>query len=327
MAEIMNTSQLQTIILTSLHIVLLLLLAPFINTFIKKVKAIFQGRTGPPLLQGYYDLIKYFYKETVVSNQTSWIFLATPLVVFSTTLVASILVPTFTTSYLLNILGGVILLIYLFGLGRFFMSSSAMEPNSSFCSMASSREMMLSILIEPVMLLSLFIFVLTTGSNNITDIINNLSNQGIGLFTPIYLLTILALFTASLAEMCRIPFDNPETHYELTMIHEGMLLEYSGKYLGLMLLSNWLKQLLIISLIANLIFPWCMCANFALFSILLTILIYITKILFLSIIIAFIETAISKVRLFKVREILMASFVMSIIALVIAIQKGKALGL
>ncbi len=323
----MNTSQLQTIILTSLHIVLVILLAPFISTFIKKVKAILQGRSGPPILQGYYDLIKYLHKETVISNQTSWIFLVTPLIVFSTTLVASILVPTFTTSYLPNLFGGVILLIYLFGLGRFFMAASAMEPNSSFCSMASSREMMLSVLIEPVMMLSLFIFVLTTGSNNILDIVSQLSTKGIGLFTPIYLLTILALFTASLAEMCRIPFDNPETHYELTMIHEGMLLEYSGKHLGLMILSSSLKQLLIISLIANLIFPWYMSSEFSLSSILFAILIYITKVLLLSIVIAFIETAISKVRLFKVREILMASFVMSIIALVIAVQKESRFGL
>lgn len=323
----MNTPQLQTTILTLLHIVLLLLLAPFINTFIKKIKAKLQGRTGPPILQGYYDLIKYLYKETVVSNQTSWIFLAAPLIVFTTTLVASILVPSFTTSYLPNLFGGVILLIYLFGLGRFFMATSAMEPNSGFCSMGSSREMMLSILIEPVMLLSLFIFVLTTGSNNISDIIRQLSTKGIGLFTPIYLLTILALFTASLAEMCRIPFDNPETHYELTMIHEGMLLEYSGKHLGLMFLSSSLKQLIIISLLANLIFPWHLSSEFSFSSILFSILIYITKVLLLSIIIAFIETAISKVRLFKVREILMASFVMSVIALVIAVQKESRFGL
>ena len=323
----MNTSQLQTIILTLLHIVLFLLLAPFINTFIKKIKAQLQGRVGPPILQGYFDLKKYFYKETVVSNQTSWIFLATPFIFFTTTLVASILVPTFTTLYLPNLFGGVILLIYLFGLGRFFMATSSMEPHSGFCSMASSREMMLSVLIEPVMLLSLFVFVLTSGSSNITDIINHLSNKGISLFTPIYFLTILALFTASLAEMCRIPFDNPETHYELTMIHEGMLLEYSGKSLGLMLFASSLKQLLIISLIANLLFPWHMCNNFAISSILLAISIYIVKVLFLSIIIAFIETAISKVRLFKVREILMASFVISIIALVIAVQKESGFGL
>ncbi len=323
----MNISQLQIISLTALHLVLLVLLAPIINTFIKKVKANLQGRIGPPILQGYFDLVKYFHKETVVSNQTSWVFLTTPFIVFSTTLVASMFIPTFMTSYLPKLFGGAILLIYLFGLGRFFIASSAMEPHSGFCSMASSREMMLSILIEPVMLLSLFVFILTTGSNNISEIINQLSIKGIGLFTPIYLLTILALFTASLAEMCRIPFDNPETHYELTMIHEGLILEYSGKNLGVMILSSSLKQLIIISLLANLIFPWCMCNNFTFSSILLSILIYLAKILLISTIIAFIETAISKVRLFKVREILMASFVMSIIALVIAVQKESRFGL
>ena len=323
----MNMSQIQTIVLTLLHLILLVSLAPFINTFIKKVKANLQGRNGPPILQGYFDLIKYFHKETVVSNQTSWLFLVTPIICFATTLTASILVPTFTTLYLFNLLGGAILLIYLLGLGRFFMAASAMEPNGSFCTMASSREMMLSVLIEPVMLLSLFIFVLTCGSNNIPEIVNNLSSKGLGLFTPIYLLTILSLFAASLAEMCRIPFDNPETHYELTMIHEGMLLEYSGKHLGLMFLSSSLKQLLVISLLANFIFPWFMCTNFNVSSILFAIVIYLGKILLVSVVIAFVETAVSKVRLFRVREILMASFVMSIIALVIAIQKESRFGL
>lgn len=175
---------------------------------------------------------------------------------------------------------------------------------------------MLSVLIEPVMMLSLFIFVLTSGSNNIPDIIDYLSNKGISLFTPTYMLTILALFTASIAEMGRVPFDNPETHYELTMIHEGLLLEYSGKELGLMFWSSWTKQLLILSLLANLIIPW------QLSSLVFGFLFFLLKLFVLCILIALIETVFAKVRLFRVKDVLITSFVTAVIALVLLVKQN-----
>lgn len=323
----MNHNALKDLTLLLIHLGFLLLLSPFINIYIKKIKAMLQGRIGPPILQGYYDLAKYFHKETVVSNQTSWLFSITPFIVFSTTITAGLLIPTFSSKEFIVPLGGVILFIYLFGLGRFFMTSSALEPGSSFCGMASSREVMFATLIEPVILLPLFIFVCIYGTNNIFEIINQLSDKGIALYTPTYVLSLIAIFIASLAEMCRVPFDNPETHYELTMIHEGMLLEYSGKKLGIMFLSSWLKQLIIISLIANLLFPWYTTPDFTFAAISLSGIIYLLKILVVSTLIAFIETTVAKVRLFRVRDILMASFIMSIIALVISVYKGKGLGI
>lgn len=323
----MNCTPLQSIFLTLFQLVLLLLFCPIINIFIKKIKANFQGRKGPPILQGYYDLIKYFHKETVVSNNTSWIFLFTPAILLATTMLAALLTPAFSSHCSINLMGGIILFVYLLGLGRFFMACAATEPHSGFCSMGSSREMMLSVLIEPVLMLSLFIFVFMTGSNNLYDIISNISNHGLKIYTPYYLLAVLALLTASIAEMGRIPFDNPETHYELTMIHEGMLLEYSGKYLGIMFLSGYLKQLILISLVGNLLFPWHMTFSFTLTGILSSIGIYLLKIVLVSFLIAIIETVIAKIRLFRVRDILIASFVMSVIALVLCIQKGSNLGL
>ncbi|MBI2996496.1 MAG: NADH-quinone oxidoreductase subunit H [Candidatus Melainabacteria bacterium] len=323
----MNNTTLQYATLFLVHIGLLLILSPFINVYIKKIKAIIQGRVGPPLLQGYYDLAKYFHKETVVSKQTSWLFLATPLIVFSTTITAGLLIPTISSKEFMISLGGIILFIYLFGLGRFFMTSAALEPGSSFCSMASSRELMFATLIEPVILLPLFIFVCIYGTNSIFEIVNQLSNKGIALYTPPYILSLIAIFIASMAEMCRVPFDNPETHYELTMIHEGMLLEYSGKQLGIMFLSSWLKQLIIISLIANLLFPWYTTPGFTFVSLFIAAVIYLLKVLAVSTIIAFVETTVAKVRLFRVRDILIAAFIMSIIALVINIYKGEGLGI
>ena len=221
----------------------------------------------------------------------------------------------------LFILGGIVLFVYLLGLARFFMTQAAMEPGSGFCGMASSREMMLAMLIEPVFLLSLFVLALMAKSTNLPSIVNWLSMQGIHLFTPSYVLAVLALFIAGIAEIGRIPFDNPETHYELTMIHEGMLLEYSGKLLGMMVWASWIKQLLILSLLANFIFPWGYSASISMLTLFSGLFFYFTKILIICLVVVLIETVIAKVRLFRVKDILIASFVISIIALVISISK------
>ena len=321
MVKVMNLFELKSVLLTSIQLLLVLALSPFINTVMKKLKALLQGRIGPPLMQGYYDLSKYFYKETVVSNQTSPVFLFTPFIVFSATLTASLLVPTYMTITPLFILGGIVLFVYLLGLARFFMTQAAMEPGSGFCGMASSREMMLAMLIEPVFLLSLFVLALMAKSTNLPSIVNWLSMQGIHLFTPSYVLAVLALFIAGIAEIGRIPFDNPETHYELTMIHEGMLLEYSGKLLGMMVWASWIKQLLILSLLANFIFPWGYSASISMLTLFSGLFFYFTKILIICLVVVLIETVIAKVRLFRVKDILIASFVISIIALVISISK------
>ena len=222
----------------------------------------------------------------------------------------------------LNIFGGIIIFVYLLGLGRFFMALAAMEPGSGFCGMASSREMMLSVLIEPVMLLSLIVLSLLSNSTQIPTIINSIAMHNLTLPSTGYVLAIISLFIISIAEIGRIPFDNQETHYELTMIHEGMLLEYSGKLLGLMIWSGWLKQLIIISLISNLIFPWGITNTFTLSSILIGFIFYILKVFIFSIFIALIETIIAKVRLFRVKDILVASFVISVLALILIIQES-----
>lgn len=311
---------LKNIIVISLHIGGLLFLSPFVYALIKKIKASLQGRGGVPLSQGYYDLIKYFHKETVISNQTSWIFLVTPIIVFSSILSAGLFVPTFSNIDSLNVLGGIIVFIYLLGLSRFFISLAAMEPGSSFCGMASSRETMLSVLIEPVMFLSLIVLSLLANSTEISTIIDSIAKHNLTLPSTGYVLAIVALFIISIAEIGRIPFDNQETHYELTMIHEGLLLEYSGKLLGLMVWSGWVKQLIIISLISNLIIPWGVTDEFSVKSLLVAMVFYFLKILLFSIFIALIETVIAKVRLFRVKDILITSFVISVIALILIIQ-------
>lgn len=311
---------LNVILITLVQLALILGLSPLINMLLKKWKAKFQGRQGPPLLQGYYDLLKYFRKETVVSEQASWLFLLTPLIVFGAGCAASLLIPTITSNPMLSSMGGVIVFVYLLGLGRFMTVSAAMEPGSGFCGMASSREMMLATLIEPVMLLALFVVILLAGSTNLYSAQRNLSQLGFHLYSPAYILAMVALFIASIAEMGRLPFDNPETHYELTMIHEGMLLDYSGQPLGLMFWSAWNKQLIILSLLANLLFPWGLALQHSPVALVLALLIYGVKLLVVCAAVVVVETVVAKMRLFRVKDILGASFIISIIALIFAAQ-------
>lgn len=304
------------------QMLLVMLLAPFLNTLMKKTKAILQGRQGPPLWQGYFDLLKYFHKETVVSHHATWIFLNAPLILFAISLTASLLVPTFFASSTVLLSGGIILFIYLMGLGRFFLASAAMEPGGGFCGMAGSREMMLASLIEPVSLLALFVLALMAGSTDLLDIMTHLSGQTSALYSPAYVLCLLALLIAGIAEVGRIPFDNPETHYELTMIHEGMLLDYSGKPLGMMLWAAWIKQTVILSLLANLFFPWGFSTIQTVGEFGVALVLYLVKILAVSLLIALVETIVSKVRLFRVTEIFGVSFILSLLGLILLVQQN-----
>lgn len=318
----------QNVALGVLQLLVTLLLAPFINTLLKKMNACFQGRKGPPLLQGYYDLLKYFHKETVLSDQTTWLFSISPYLIFTVMCVVALIIPTFMAMPHIQVIGGIVVVVYMFGLARFFMVSSALETGGGFCGMASGREMMLSCLVEPAMLLSLFVIAIIAGSTNMEVMFSHLST-GEQLFshTPSYMLALLALLLTSLAEMARVPFDNPETHYELTMIHEGMLLEYSGQPLGMMLWGGWIKQLLILSILANFVFPFGI-ISFTTFEALgIGLFIYLLKLLVVCVLVALIETIIAKMRLFKVKDYLGAAFALALLALTLSIHKTLTGGL
>lgn len=322
-----NSHLFEILATAGIQLLVVLLLAPLVNTFLKKLKAMLQGRKGPPLFQGYYDLLKYFRKESVRSTQTSWVFTVTPLVMLSSISVASLIVPAFMVIPHAHWLGGIVTLIYLFGLGRFFMLSAALEPGSGFCGMATSREMMLSSLIEPAMLLGLFVIALIIGSTNLEMIFSNLANHPENIaFTPSYILAILAFLLTGIAEMARVPFDNPETHYELTMIHEGMLLEYSGKQLGMMFWAAWMKQLLILCLIANFILPFGFAGSLELAALLPAFLFFSVKLMMVCVLLAVIETTVAKMRLFRVVDFLGAGFVMALLALVLSIHQDLSGG-
>ena len=308
---------LQAIGLVIVQIVMLLALSPLIIGLIRKVKARLQCRRGAGVLQPYADLAKLFKKQPVVSSTTSWIFTATPYIVFASTLAAGLLVPIFVSRNPFNFAGNVIALVYLLALGTFFLILAGLDAGSTFGGMGSSREAIVATLAEPAMMLSIFAIALTAGSTNLSTIVHKTAlMEDIVTAPPPHLMALVAFFVVALAETGRVPVDNPATHLELTMIHEAMLLEYSGRYLALLEWAAGIKLLVFLSVIANVFAPWGIATSIAPVSLALGVVVYLGKVSFLAVVIGVIESMFAKLRLFRVPELLGAAFILSLLALV-----------
>ena len=232
---------------------LLLALAPLVTGVIRTLKARLQTRRGPGILQPYRDLGKLFGKGMVVPETASWIFAATPWVVFFSTVLAGLMIPMVAADAPLGLFGGVLAVIYLLGLGRFFLALSGMDTGSSFGGLGSSREMTISALAEPAMMLAIFTVAIGAGSTGLTEIAGAAIGQHWRFLAPAQMFAFAALALVLIAETGRIPVDNPATHLELTMIHEAMILEYSGPYLALVEWAASIKQLVLMTLLDQLL--------------------------------------------------------------------------
>src|SRR6476646_1668785 len=234
---------------------LVLALAPLLTGFVRKVKAWLLRRQGPPLIQPYRDLVRLMRKEVVCANNASWLFRAIPYLIFSATWVASALVPTFGTGLMFSWSADLIVIIALLGLARFFLALAGLDVGTSFGGIGSSREVMIASLAEPAMLMIVFTLALIAGSTQLSTMAEFMASPAVGLRVSLAL-ALLGLIMVAIAENARIPVDNPATHLELTMVHEAMVLEYSGRHLALIELSASLKLVLYFSLIACLFVPW-----------------------------------------------------------------------
>ncbi len=301
-----------TILYILIQLSVMILLAPLLNGIIMKVKAFTQKRQGPPLLQMYYDLYKLMNKTAFVSETTSWIFRATPYVVLSSVLAAALLVPVTMLVSPVGVPGDLILLVYLLALGRFFTGLAALDAGSTFGGMGSSREAMISSLIEPTILVSVFTVGLTAGSTSIFSIMESMQQLGSPLLHPAFMLTFIAMLIVVIAETSRIPVDDPATHLELTMVHEAMILEYSGRHLALMELGAAIKQLIFITLVVNLFVPLDQLVTMTgAAGIILSVLIFSAKVLLAAILIAFAEASTVKLRFFSIPNLAAVSFILS----------------
>ena len=298
---------------------IIIILSPLVNGIIKKLKANMQGRVGPGIFQPYYDLIRLFKKDMVISSITSWIFKATPYIVFTSTIAAAMIVPVITTRVPFGMMGDVIALIYIFALGRFFMALAGLDAGTAFGGEGSSREITVASLVEPMMMLSIFTAAISAGSTNIIKIAETHSM----LYTPSHILALSAFIVAVIAETGRIPVDNPDTHLELTMIHEGMVLEYSGKYLALMEWAHYMKQMLLFTIAAGIFFPLGISNNTEISGLALSSGVYFLKILFMAFLMALVESTRAKMRFFQLPSLLGGAFVLALLSLLTFIMMGK----
>jgi formate hydrogenlyase subunit 4 len=308
---------LQTITLVVAQIIVLLGISPFLVGLIRKVKARLQCRRGASIFQPYADFTKLFRKQPVVSSTTSWIFTATPYILFASTLSAGLLVPTFASLTPMNFTGGVIALVYLLALGTFFLILAGLDAGSSFGGMGSSREALVASLTEPAMILSIFAIAMTAGSTNLSTIVHKTALlEGVVTDPAPHLMALAALCIVAIAETGRVPVDNPATHLELTMIHEAMVLEYSGRYLALIEWAAAMKLVVFLSLIANLFVPWGIATTLTPAAIGIGLVAYTLKIAGLAVLIGILESMIAKLRLFRVTELLGAAFILALLGVV-----------
>jgi formate hydrogenlyase subunit 4 len=304
-------------LLLMLQLGVTVLTAPFIFGIIKKTKARIQNRRGPSILQPYADLAKLLKKEVVISENASWLFSFTPYLLIASTLVIVILVPTVFAPLPFHWIGDIITVAYLFALGRFFLALAGLDTASGFGGLGSSREMSIASIVEPAMMLSIFAVAVTAGSTNLSIVVRSLSTTPASIFNPSHLLAFVALFIVTIAETGRIPVDNPETHLELTMIHEAMILEYSGRYLAFIEWASQMKMVIFLSLLANLFFPIGLATVLTPAALGVSIVAFVAKMTLLAIGIALVESANAKLRLFRVPDLLMTAFILSLLSLIL----------
>ena len=295
---------------------LLLVLSPLVTGVIRTLKARLQTRRGPGILQPYRDLQKLFSKGMVIPETASWIFTATPWVVFFSTILAGLMIPMVAAEAPLGLFGGVLAVIYLLGLGRFFLALSGMDTGSSFGGLGSSREMTISALAEPAMMLAIFTVAIGAGSTGLTEIAGAAIGQNWRFLAPSQMFAFAALSLVLIAETGRIPVDNPDTHLELTMIHEAMILEYSGPYLALLEWAASIKQLVLMTLLINCFWPFGLQPTWFGFGAVEGICWLLGKLLLLSCAIVLLETVNAKMRLFRVPELLAVAFTLGSLALI-----------
>lgn len=311
-------------VLTVTAILFEILMVPFASPLIigitRKVKARMQSRHGASVFQPYWDLLKLFKKDEVISKDTSWIFRFAPYMVFSTTITAAAGIPIITAETALLPLGDFLVFVYLMAFGTFFLALSGMDAGSAFGGFGSSREMTMAALKEGGLIFSLLTAAIMAQASNFGEILAALSAFSFVEFVPL-VIAFAAFFIALLCENSRYPFDNPSTHLELTMIHEAMILEYSGKRLALMEWAAANKLLIFIILGVQIFFPWGIASNFSagLLAVLVSLVILCVKVLTVVFTIAILESTISKLRFFRLPDLLLTSLAMGVIALVVVI--------
>ena len=297
-----------------LQTILFVSLAPLLAGWLKLCKCWLQNRKAPSLLQPYRDLLKLTRKHPVVAEQASWIFTKAPYIIFSATVLAASVVPLIAVDLPTSAGADMIVMVGFFAFARFFLALAGLDIGTAFGGMGSSREMTISSLAEPAMLMAVFTLAMAESTTNLSVAIAHVLNEGLVL-RPSFAFALFALILVAVAETGRVPIDNPATHLELTMIHEAMILEYSGRHLALIEWASQLKLMLYGVLIANIFLPWGIAEAFTVEALLYGLLAIIAKLAVLAIVLAISETLLAKMRLFRVQEYLSFAYLLGLLGL------------
>jgi formate hydrogenlyase subunit 4 len=292
--------------------------APLLTGVMRKVKARTQKRVGASVVQPYYDLLKLLRKDEVVSEHASWVFRWAPWVVASSTMAAALFVPVFVPFSPFSAAGDVLVVLGLLALARFFVMLAGIDTASAFGGIGVSREMMMSSLAEPGLFLTVFVVSLTLGGTNLTSLVGAAARMGV-VVAPSMLFGLIAFFIITLAETGRLPFDNPATHLELTMVHEAMVLEYSGRGLALIQWSQAIKQLLLLGLMVDLFLPLGMPSSVDAGLPLLGLgaAAVVVKVILVAMSIAYLETRVAKWRLFRLPDLFSMAIASAMVGMVL----------
>lgn len=313
----------ESLLVQGAQMLLVLAAAPLLTGLVRKVKARLTRRRGASVLQPYRDLARLMRKEAVIAENASWLFRSTPYLIFAATWVAAALVPTFATGLLFSWSADLIAIIALLGSARFFLALAGMDVGTAFGGIGASRETMIASLAEPAMLLIVFTLALVARSTQLSDVAAMMASPGIGLRVSLGL-ALVGLLIVAITENGRIPVDNPATHLELTMVHEAMVLEYSGRHLAMIELASSLKLLLYVSLIGCIFLPWGFAAaGAAPQTYLVGVLAYASKLAVAGCLLAFFETSIAKMRVFRLTDFVGGALMLGLLGtLLLFVSRG-----
>ena len=296
------------------QMLLVLAVAPLVTGLVRSLKARLLRRQGPPIIQPYRDLMRLLRKEATLAHNASWLFRATPYLVFSATWIAAALVPTFATGMIFSWSADLIAIVALLGGARFFVALAGMDVGTAFGGIGTSREVMIAALAEPALVMIVFTVALIAGSTQLSTITTFMASPEVGLRVSLGL-ALIALIMVALAENARMPIDNPATHLELTMVHEAMVLEYSGRHLALIELAASLKLIVYMSLIASVFLPWGVAsATGERDALLLGAALYAGKLMACTVALAMFEVTVAKLRVFRAPDFIGAALMLGLLA-------------
>ncbi len=297
-----------------LQLLIVVTLSPVLTGMMRQIRAVLEGRAGPGIGQSWRDLRKLLRKQPVAPRGTSEVFRIAPLVMVATCLVVAAAAPFVTTASLLDPIADLFAVVALLTLGTVALALAGLDTGTAFGGMGASRETTIIALVEPTLLVAIFALSVPVGSTNLGAIVTSSLNDPARVFSPVSLLAAVALAVVIIAETGRLPVDNPSTHLELTMVHEAMVLEYSGPDLAMVELAASMRLTVFLGLLANLFVPWGIATSAQPLLVALAVLVFVMKVALLGGILAVGEVFMAKLRLFRVPELLAGSFVLGLLA-------------